>query len=114
SASVCATFQIVSDRPQTPRRAVRGVATDLAAGWQMVLTDLPGVQRPRDMLTKRMQRRVERELDESDAVVLVVNGEQGGGPGDRFIAGHLLTAREHTPVIAAVNKAGRLSDAGSG
>ena len=52
---------IVSDKPQTTRRAIRGVATrrdDL----QLVLTDLPGVQRPRDALTERMQRRVEHEL----------------------------------------------------
>jgi len=37
---------IVSDKPQTTRRAIRGVAT--AEDWQLVLIDLPGVQRPRD------------------------------------------------------------------
>jgi GTPase len=77
----------------------------------MVLVDLPGVQRPRDVLTERMQRRVEVELAESDAVLLVVNGEQGIGPGDRFIAGHLLDAAAGTPVICAVNKIDRLSKA---
>jgi GTPase len=102
---------IVSDRPQTTRRAARGVATDPAAGWQMVLVDLPGVQRPRDVLTERMQRRVEHELQEADAVVLVVNGEQGIGPGDRFIDGHLRRAGTETPVICAVNKVDRLSPA---
>jgi GTPase len=100
---------IVSDRPQTTRRAVRGVATEVDAGWQMVLVDLPGVQRPRDVLTERMQRRVERELADSDAVILVVNGEQGVGPGDRFIARHLLAHAHTTPVICAVNKSDRLS-----
>ena len=99
---------IISDRPQTTRRASRGVATDVAAGWQMVLVDLPGVQRPRDVLTERMQRRVEVELVESDAVLFLVNAEQGVGPGDRFIAGHLLTARSGAPVICAVNKIDRL------
>ncbi len=68
---------IISDRPQTTRRAVRGIATDLDAGWQMILVDLPGVQRPRDSLTERMQHRVERELAEADTVLFVVNGEQG-------------------------------------
>jgi GTPase len=99
---------IISDRPQTTRRASRGVATDLPAGWQMVLVDLPGVQRHRDVLTERMQRRVELELGDSDAVLLVANGEQGIGPGDRFIARHLLAARHETPVICAVNKVDRL------
>ena len=81
---------IVSERPQTTRRAIRGVATDAEAGWQLVLTDLPGVQRPRDALTTRMQRRVEREIADSDAVLFVVNAEQGVGPGDRFISKALL------------------------
>ncbi len=99
---------IVSNRPQTTRRAIRGVATDLEAGQQLVLVDLPGVQRPRDVLTKRMQGRVERELADSDAVLFVINGEEGIGPGDRFIVKALLGAGAELPVICAVNKADRL------
>ena len=109
NAIVGAKVAIISDRPQTTRRAVRGIATDIAAGWQMVLVDLPGVQRPRDSLTQRMQRRVERELAEADCVLFVVNGEQGIGPGDRFIAETLLEAGERRPVICAVNKCDRLN-----
>jgi GTPase len=111
NAMVGAKVAIISDRPQTTRRASRGVATDLAAGWQLVLVDLPGVQRPRDVLTERMQHRVEHELEGADAVLLVVNGEQGIGPGDRFIANHLLKADPAVPVICAVNKIDRLSKA---
>jgi GTP-binding protein Era len=92
---------IVSDKPQTTRRAIRGVVT--SPDYQLVLTDLPGVQRPRDTLTQRMQRRVETELAESDAALLVLNGEQGvGGPGDRFIAEALSLVK--IPVVIAVNK----------
>jgi GTPase len=111
NAIVGAHVAIVSERPQTTRRAIRGVATDADAGWQLVLTDLPGVQRPRDALTERMQRRVEREIGESDAVLFVVNGEQGVGPGDRFIAKALLQANADTPVVCAVNKVDRLNNA---
>jgi len=99
---------IVSDRPQTTRRAIRGVATEPSGAWQMILVDLPGVQRPRDTLTARMQRRVEQELADADAALLVVDGPQGVGPGDRFIAKALLAAGEGTPVICAVNKCDRL------
>jgi len=99
---------IVSSRPQTTRRAIRGVATDPEAERQLVLVDLPGVQRPRDVLTERMQGRVERELAESDVVLFVVNGEEGVGPGDRFIVRALLGAGADLPVICAVNKADRL------
>ena len=96
---------IVSDKPQTTRRAIRGVAT--RDDVQLVLTDLPGVQRPRDELTRRMQHRVEQELREADAALMVVNGEQGvGGAGDRWIAEAL--SRSTVPVVVAVNKIDRL------
>jgi len=95
---------IVSDRPQTTRRAIRGVRS--GPDWQLVLVDLPGVQRPRDALTARMARRVEHELAGSDAALIIINGEQGVGPGDRFIADALREAG--TPVVVAVNKVDRL------
>src|SRR3954453_19841563 len=66
---------IVSDKAQTTRRAIRGVATREDA--QLVLTDLPGVQRPLDGLTHRMQARVEREVSETDVALMVLNAEQG-------------------------------------
>ena len=81
---VGAKVAITSPRPQTTRRAIRGVAT--GAEWQLVVVDLPGVQRPRDPLTERMQRRMELELRESDAALFVVNGHEKIGAGDRFIA----------------------------
>src|SRR5579859_3944892 len=91
---------IVSDKPQTTRRAIRGVATGM--DWQLVLIDLPGVQRPRDALTERMQRRVQQELSDADGCLIVLNAEQGVGPGDHFIAG--LLSGSPVPTIIAVNK----------
>lgn len=111
NAIVGAKVAISSVRPQTTRRAIRGVATDLEAGTQLVLVDLPGVQRPRDELTSRMQHKVEAELAGADVALLVVNGEEGVGAGDRFIASILLKARSgqrQLPIICAVNKADRL------
>jgi GTP-binding protein Era len=103
---------IVSDKPQTTRRAIRGVATHPEGPdpWQLVLTDLPGVQRPRDALTQRMQRRVEHEFSEADAVLLLLNGEQGvGGPGDRFITEALRGARlDRIRTVAALQAASDL------
>jgi len=96
---------IVSNRPQTTRRAIRGIAT--GDDWQLVAVDLPGVQRPRDALTERMQRRMERELEGSDAALLVLNGDQGVGPGDRFIASAIRNVR--IPNVVAVNKIDLLS-----
>jgi GTPase len=98
---------IVSDRPQTTRREIRGIAT--GDDWQLVLVDLPGVQRPRDALTERMQRQVGRSLSEADAALLVLNGEQRIGGGDRFAAATIASAG--LPAVTALNKADRLDAA---
>jgi GTP-binding protein Era len=95
---------VTSNKSQTTRRAIRGIVNGALAGepWQLVLVDLPGVQRPRDALTDRMQRRVENQLGDCDAVLLLLNGREPIGAGDRFIAKSL--ARSSVPVVAAVNK----------
>jgi len=109
NAIVGAKVAIVSDKPQTTRRAVRGIAT--GSGWQLVLVDLPGVQRPRDVLTERMQRRVERELEDADVALMVIDAQAGVGPGDRFIAAALRPA--NPSVVIAVNKVDRTNRAGT-
>jgi GTPase len=96
---------IVSDKPQTTRREIRGVAS--GGDWQLVLVDLPGVQRPRDALTERMQRQVERTLADADAALFVLNGEQEIGAGDRFIAEALKTSG--VPTVTVLNKVDRLN-----
>jgi GTP-binding protein Era len=101
---VGAKVAVTSDKPQTTRRAIRGIATGASEGegWQLVLVDLPGVQSPRDVLTERMQRRVEHELGQSDVALFVLNGAERSGGGDRFIAEALAKAK--LPVVVAVNK----------
>jgi GTP-binding protein Era len=95
---------IVSDKPQTTRREIRGIAT--GEDWQLVLVDLPGVQRPRDPLTERMQHQVERSLADADAVLFVLNGEQKIGAGDRFIAAAIRNVG--LPCVTVLNKVDRL------
>ena len=71
-----------------------------------MLVDLLGVQRPRDPLTERMQRRVERSLAEADAVLLVPNGEQEIGPGEFTIAHAIRNVG--LPCVTGLNKVDRL------
>lgn len=97
---VGAKVAITSPRPQTTRRAIRGVAT--TGEWQLVVVDLPGVQRPRDPLTERMQRRMDLELRESDAALFVLNGHEKLGPGDRFIAESIK--KVGLPTVTVLNK----------
>ena len=95
---------ITSDKPQTTRRQVRGIVT--GPDWQLVLVDLPGVQRPRDPMTERMQHSVERALGDADAVLFVLNGEQQVGAGDRYIARAIRNSR--VPTVTALNKVDQL------
>jgi GTP-binding protein Era len=98
----------VSPRPQTTRRRVTAVVH--GDGWQAVLLDLPGFQRPGDGLTARMQATVDRNLDDCDAALLVLNAAEPIGGGDRFIAERLRASR--LPVITVVNQVDRV-DAGA-
>ena len=68
---------IVSDKPQTTRRRIAAVVN--GDGYQLVLTDLPGFQRPRDALTERMQRTVDATLEDVDAHLLVLAADEAIG-----------------------------------
>jgi GTP-binding protein Era len=95
---------IVSDKPQTTRRRIFGIAN--GDEYQLVLADLPGFQRPRDPLTEHMQRTVDRSFEDVDAVLLVVDARERIGAGDRFIAQRVFGLG--VPVVIVVNKVDRL------
>src|SRR4051812_49093289 len=73
----------------------------------MVLVDLPGITKPFDRLTERMQRAVDETLTDADAVVLMLNGQEGVGPGDRYIAARVLRDGS-VPCLIAINKTDRM------
>jgi len=98
---------IVSDKPQTTRRRVLGVAN--GDGYQLVLADLPGFQRPRDALTERMQRTVDSAFEDVEAVLFVLSARERIGAGDRFIAERVFGLG--VPVVIALNKVDRLKPA---
>jgi GTP-binding protein Era len=95
---------IVSDKPQTTRRRIFGVAN--GGDWQLVLADLPGFQRPRDPLTEHMQRTVDASFEDVDAVLFVLDARERIGAGDRFIAERVFGLG--VPVVIALNKVDRL------
>jgi GTP-binding protein Era len=98
---------IVSDKPQTTRRRISAVVN--GAGYQLVLVDLPGVQRPRDPLTERMQQTVVETFEEVDGFLFVLAADERIGGGDRFVAERVFTAGR--PVVIALNKVDRLQPA---
>ena len=95
---------ITSDKPQTTRRRIFGIAN--GPDYQLVLADLPGFQRPRDPLTKHMQRTVDSSFEDIDGVLFVVDARDRIGAGDRFIAQRVFGLG--VPVVIAVNKVDRL------
>jgi GTP-binding protein Era len=95
---------IVSDKPQTTRRRIAGVAN--GEDYQLVLVDLPGFQRPRDPMTERMQRTVDQAFEDVDAVLFVLSARERIGAGDRFIAKRVFSLG--VPVVIALNKVDRL------
>jgi GTPase len=95
---------IVSDKPQTTRRRIFGIAN--ADDFQLVLADLPGFQRPLDELTERMQKTVDSAFEEVEAVLFVLSARERIGAGDRFIASRVFGLG--VPVVIALNKVDRL------
>jgi GTP-binding protein Era len=95
---------IVSDKPQTTRRRIFGIAN--GDDHQLVLADLPGFQRPLDALTEHMQRTVDAAFEEVDAVLFVLSARERIGAGDRFIAGRVFQLA--VPIVIALNKVDRL------
>ncbi len=105
---------IVSRVPHTTRHRIRGVWTGDSGGGsagpepaQLILVDLPGWQKPIDMLTARMQDRVEETIaDDLDVVLFVVNARERIGAGDRYVARRVFDIG--VPVVIVVNKVDRL------
>ncbi len=98
---------IVSDKPQTTRQRIFGIAN--GDGHQLVLVDLPGFQRPRDPLTEHMQRTVDTAFDDVDAVLFALDARARIGAGDRFVAQRVFALG--VPVVIALNKVDRLRPA---
>jgi GTP-binding protein Era len=98
---------IVSDKPQTTRRRIFGIAN--ADDYQLVLVDLPGFQRPLDALTEHMQRTVDAAFEDIEGVLFVLSARERIGAGDRFVAQRVFGVG--VPVVIALNKVDRLKPA---
>ena len=103
---------IASSRPETTRKAIRGILTTDNA--QLVLVDTPGIHRPRTLLGQRLNDVVEESLSDVDVVAFLLPADQEIGPGDKRILSRLrtdfATKREdgsfawRIPLIAIVTK----------
>ncbi len=74
---------ITSSKPQTTRRAIRGIV-HLTTG-QLIIVDTPGMHRPRTLLGERLNSVVQDTLAEVDVIGFCVPADEKLGPGDRYI-----------------------------
>jgi GTPase len=111
---------IVSPRPNTTRRSVRGVLH--RPGFQAVFVDTPGLHRPRTALGRRLNEQIGEALDDIDVVVPVLDATASIGPGDRLVlqraaaSSRAVTARDGGPgdlsrLLLVVNKTDKASPA---
>jgi GTP-binding protein Era len=74
---------ITSPKPQTTRRAIRGLVH--RQDGQLIIVDTPGIHRPRTLLGERLNALVEATLGDVDVIGFCVPANEKLGPGDRFI-----------------------------
>jgi GTP-binding protein Era len=106
NAMVGTKVAITSSRPQTTRRAIRGIVHRPDA--QLVIVDTPGLHRPRTLLGERLDSLVRSTLTEVDVIGFCVPAAERIGPGDKYLANE-LTGLAKTPVVAIVTKTDQAS-----
>jgi GTP-binding protein Era len=91
---------IVSDKPQTTRKRVLGVAR--LPGAEIALLDTPGIHRPEHRMNAAMVRDASDALATADLVLWVVDVSQRAGGGEAYILDLLQKASR--PAVVALNK----------
>ncbi|AUJ26237.1 MULTISPECIES: GTPase Era [Virgibacillus] len=91
---------IMSDKPQTTRNKIQGVLTLPDA--QMIFIDTPGIHKPKHQLGDFMVKTAINTLNEVDAILFMINAEEGYGKGDQYILDRLQKVDK--PVYLIVNK----------
>ena len=97
---------ITSSRPQTTRRAIRGIVHRPDA--QLIIVDTPGLHRPRTLLGERLDSLARSTLTEVDVIGFCLPAAERIGPGDRYLADE-LTGQAGLPVVAVVTKTDQAS-----
>lgn len=96
----------VSPRPQTTRKRQMGILNlqrdDLQA--QIIFVDTPGVHKPRHKLGEFMNQEASGTLQDSDAILLIVDGSQPPQEEDHLLFELLIALQRPVPVILALNK----------
>ncbi len=96
---------IATNKPQTTRNLIQGIYNDPDS--QIVFVDTPGIHKPNNKLGSVLNRQAYYTFDEVDVVVLLVDGSEQLGTGDKFVIERLKEVKQ--PVILVINKIDKLS-----
>ncbi|SFL81448.1 GTP-binding protein Era [Gracilibacillus orientalis] len=91
---------IMSDKAQTTRNKIQGVYTDEQK--QIIFIDTPGIHKPKHKLGDFMVKIAENTLNEVDAIMFMINADEGYGMGDQYIMDRLESIKK--PVYLIINK----------
>jgi len=101
NALVGSKVAIVTPKPQTTRRPVRGVLHD--ARGQIVFVDTPGIfLGKKDELSQKLNASVREQLEGIDLIIYVVDPTRESGPEEENI--QRLLRKLPTPIILVINK----------
>ncbi len=98
---------ITSDKPQTTRRAIRGIVH--RPEGQLIIVDTPGIHRPRTLLGQRLNDLVDSTLSDVDVIGFCVPADERIGPGDRYIVEQLagFPRAKRVAIVTKADKVGR-------
>jgi GTP-binding protein Era len=101
---------IVTEKPQTTRTRIQGIANLKAqrgrSAAQIIFIDTPGVHKPDSRLNRKMLQEIHAALESRDLVLLIVDATEKTGPGDQHVID--LVARSGGPVMLLLNKIDKL------
>ncbi|WP_345764469.1 GTPase Era [Diaminobutyricibacter sp. McL0608] len=102
---------ITSSKPQTTRRAIRGIVHQ--KNGQLILVDTPGIHRPRTLLGERLNSLVQSTLGDVDVIGMCVPANEKIGPGDRFINDQLdeYPRAKKVAIVTKIDTASRTATA---
>jgi len=73
---------IVTKKPQTTRRIVRGIVT--RPDGQIIFLDTPGIHKPIHRMNQSMMKAVREAMADTDLILLIVDASAEFGRGDEF------------------------------
>lgn len=96
---------ITSNKPQTTRNIIQGIYNE--KGYQIVFVDTPGIHKPLNKLGKVLNKEAQSLTKDVDVILLVVDGKEGIGSGDKKIIESLKDT--DIPVILVINKIDKIT-----